>query len=389
MGELIPKALIDSARPEYWISFLEPYAAYCSERGLPLDAHAARADREQWYRALHKVVRGRDPTRPEPLRAASKRIAHVADDGGRERLAACLRRRDLGRELTSDRRTDLELALAVFDQYPEVFEEAARFKQAVLKDNLWEFLPARPTRIVADVTPETEETFRAAMSEHHFGYGHTAYCRLELETTPYEIRFMFSRGNAHRSHGVVSPAEQREQIDYTPEVHDLALLDRTTGRLSIGSDKVPHVDFTRRLFGRVLFRDERYFSGTSIYTGAPLLERGEGALSTRGIDGLREVILRMIWLRRDDGHIRMLGAEHGSVFPEDASLLARHAREGCRVTSMRFDLLYGNSGRLRPLEINAPNHISFDRQIAEHAVREFLVTRGFARYGVDHIGLAA
>ena len=56
---------------------------------------------------------------------------------------------------------------------------------------------------------------------------------------------------------------------------------------------------------------------------------------------------------------------------------------------MRFDLLYGSSSRLRPLEIHAPNHIIFDRQIAEHAVREFLVTRGFARYGVDHLGLAA
>jgi len=389
MGELIPKALIDSARPEYWISFLEPYSAYCARHGLTLDERAARADRDRWYRALHKIVRGYDPERPEPLRASSRRIAHVADDGGRERLVAGLRRRELGGELTIDRRSDLELALAVFDRHPEVFEEAALFKQAALKDNFWEYLPCRPTRIVNDPSPEAEEALRAAMSEHHYGYGHTAYCRLDVEPTPHEIRFVFSRGNAHRSHGIVNPSDEREQLDYTPELHDVALLDRATGRLSLSIGKLPHVDFTRRLFGRVLFSDPNYFSVAAIYSGAPLLEAGEAALSTRGVAGLRQVILRTIFLRRDDGHVRMLGAEEGSVFPEDAAHLERYAQEGCTVTSMRFDLLYGNSGRVRPLEIHTPNHIIFDRQIAEHAVREFLVARGFARYGDDHLDLAA
>ncbi|MBI2388659.1 MAG: hypothetical protein HYV09_03495 [Deltaproteobacteria bacterium] len=389
MGELIPKALIDSARPEYWISFLETYATYCAERDLPLDARVARSDRDRWYRTLQKVVRGHDPARPDGLRAASKRLAHVADDGGRERLVACLRRRNLGGELVIERRTDLELALAVFHKHPTVFEEAALFKQAALKDNFWEYLPHRPTRILNSPSAETEETLRAAMSEHHYGYGHTAYCRLDVEPTPHEIRFVFSRGNAHRSHGIVSPSDERDQIDYTPELHDVALLDRATGRLSLSCGKLPHVEFARRLFGCVLFNDPRYFSGDAIYSGAPLLEAGEAALSTRGIAGLRQVVLRTVSLRRDDGRIRVLGAEEGSVFPEDAAHLERYAREGCRVTSMRFDLLYGNSGHLRPLEIHTPNHIIFDRQIAEHAVREFLVARGFAYYGDDHLDLAA
>lgn len=389
MGELIPKALITSARPEYWIPFLTTHAAYCKRNGLSLDERVARADRDGWYRTLQRIVRGDDPARPERLRAAARRVAHLADEGGRDRLAATLRRHDLGGELTSDRRSDLELALAVYERHPTLFEEAARFKQAAAKDNFWEYLPRRASRGGSPPSPTATEALRAAMSEYHFGYGHSAYCQLDVEDDERELRFMFSRGNAHRSHGIINREEEREQSDYTPEACDLAVLDRVTGRLSLSIGKLPHVEFTRRLFGRVLYGDESYFSVSAIYTGAPLVERGAAALSPRGIPGLREVILRKLTLRHEDGGHCMLGHDESSVFPCYQRAFEMLTQEGHVVTHMKFDLRYADSSRFRPLEIHTPNHIIFDRHNADAIVREYLVARGFASFGPDHLDLAA
>jgi len=389
MGEQLPRALIETARPEYWISFLEPYATFCARHGLALDARAAQRERDKWYRALQNVIRAEDAARPEALRASSKRIAHIADEGGRERIVTGLRRRGLDAELTSERRTDLELALAIFERHPAIFEEAVLRKQAAARDNFWEFLPAHSRPALGALSADVEAILRAETSQHHYGYGHTAYCDLDVEINAHEVRLVFSRGNAHRSHGIVNGRERREQIDYTPEHHDVAVIDRATGRLGLSINKLAHVEFTRQLLGRVLFGDREHYRVAPIYTGAPLLERGEAALSVRGISGLKEVVLRTIALRRPDGRTRSLGTEEGSIFPEDAHYLDDFAQEGCVVTSMRFDLRYGSSSRFRPLEIHPPNHIIFDRQIAEHAVREFLVTRGFAHYGDEHFELAA
>ncbi len=379
MGELFPRALLESAEGVFVCEFLETFSDYCARRGLVLDPAAPG-----WLDRVYRFLNEADAQRPAALRAALDLVAFLADEDGHRRLLSLMvEKGDLAG--LPPRITPLELSLWAFEHKPDIFAEGARRKQADAKDNFWEFLPQRRVDLRA-LSLETRDRMRQRMAEHHAVHGHTGYAELDVIEQPHETRLLWSRGRPTRSHGVINLNEQREQLRYVPERHDLATIDRATGRLSLAVDGKPHLEFMRRMLGEELFGDPEHFSITTIYESAPLVARGPSSISVRGIAGLRKVRLRRLTLVQPTGRLRTFSSTHGCVFDEDARDIASFARTpGTRVTEMRFALLYGHSPRERMLEVRPPNHIIFDRQVAEPVVREFLTRRGLAHYGADEV----
>jgi len=380
MGELFPRAVVDSASAELFVEFLKTHQRYCNDAGLDLATAPTSAE-------LHRFLNASDPRRPVALRAALEQVAFVGDEDGRGRLVSLL-----AATAPSDvlRYTAMELSLHAYEHTHAIFQRVARTKRCDAKDNFWEFLPTAPRPLVGACAPEVQKVLRARMAEHHRGYGHSGYAELDVVEATHETRFLWSRGKATRAHGIINASERREVIRYTPERHDLAVIDHATGKLALSVDGRPHLEAVRRLLGDVFFDDAEHFSETGIYTGAPLLRLGEGALSPRGVRGLSQVRLRRLRLVHGDGRARTF--EHpDSVFPTETTDILNFAASGDRpiVTEMRFSLTYDGAVRDRTLEIKPPNHILFDRQVAETVVREFLGARGFAQVNTHNIAIAA
>lgn len=381
MGELFPRAMIESVRPEYVYEFLEPYRDYCMSRGLAVDLESWKSDERGFVERVYRFLNEMDAARPRGLVAASDAIVHVADDDGHDHVHAALAEHGAMPSLPP-LLTRTELALWAYERFPDAFADAARRKQRVSKQSLWEFLPADRRPLLGATSTERQAALNERLAARHGKLGHTRYARIDVVETPFETKIFWLHGRTAQTQGIIQPDEaQRTMQRVVRDRCDTTVIDRLTGTVAITALNPAQVGFLRETLGDVFFGNIEHYKETSIFTGAPLLERGQRALSVEGLPALERVEVRALTLWWDES-----GREH---YMSDSCVFDTHVRrmrEAQRtpetvVLGMRLALRYPGDPRERTVQISMPNHITVDRRVAARSLRTFLVTRGFANYG--------
>lgn len=367
---MFPWELIEGVRPGYFIGLLQGFPSYCATRALELDESRAYEDLGGWIRRLHRVINAPDPERPSALRVALRRVAHMSDREGHERLIGALQaERDALDAVLGERLTPLELALWAHKAQPAAFDHASRCKQLELTDSFWEFMPSARKPLAAG-RPGTVTMLATRIADRYSSRGQADFGEIGIEPTKKTTRLLLMHGRASRAL-------------LTPERCDVALIDHRSGRLGLHVEDPYSADFFRRLLGEALYDNADHFNRCDIYSGRPLLEQGTASLSVAGIPVLQRVDLRGLRIEFARGGGRTFDSE-SCVFDHDADAIRDAAREpGAHVTEMKFAVVQAKDQRERILEIAGTNWIRMTKTIADTAVREFLVLRGFADYGTE------
>ncbi|MGZ5968940.1 MAG: hypothetical protein ACXWP4_14810 [Polyangiales bacterium] len=379
MGELFPRALIESVRPQFLVEFLSPFHTYCESRGLALDA--VRADSPEWLDELYRFFNVPDRRRPVALRAAVEAIVHLSDDEGQEDVHGAIA--DLGAS-PPEHLTVTELAFWMYERHPHAFEDACRQKQRSAKQRYREFLPLDRRPLLDASSTEARMDLLHKLSKRHGALGHSHYADVRITEDDDEVRIFWIHGRGMQSLGVIRSDDEREVQRLVRDRCDLTFVDRLSGRLSVSALNQDQVFFLKNALGEVFFQNAKHFQRAEIYTGAPLLERGKRSLSVDGIEGLRRIELRAATLYQPDRG-RTTYESRRCLFDTHADEMAlARATTDAFVLKMKLAILYGADAHERTIEIAMPNALQFDRSIAERSLRHFLVTRGFANYGDGH-----
>jgi hypothetical protein len=106
---------------------------------------------------------------------------------------------------------------------------------------------------------------------------------------------------------IVPGRSARTVIEYRPVHGDVIRYSAASGRLRVAARVSNMVDFYRHALGRVLFDDDKFFSGESVYSLRVLQETGRAAFDNHRVAGVGRVwMTECLWERgdRDLLHIR-------------------------------------------------------------------------------------
>jgi len=384
MGELFPRAMIESVRPEFLLEFLEPFRTYCESRGLSLDLELAKRDEDAFVERVYQFFNEADAARPAGLIAATDAIVHVAEDDGHDHVHAAL---GAGGAMPSipPRLTQTELALWTYERFPDAFASAARRKQRVSKQSLWEFLPSDSRPLVDATSAERQAALNDRLRQRHGQLGHTRYADVRVSESAHEIRIFWFHGRPAQTQGIIQRNEERELQRVVRERCDVTLVDRLTGRLAVSAINPSQISFLRDTLGEVFFGNADHYNRRDIYTGERLLDQGKRALSVQGIPALRRVELRAITLWFDQRGRENYESDTCLFDTNPRRMIEAKATPETLVLKMKLAVLYASRNHERTIEISIPNHILVDRRVAEGSLREFLVLRGFARYADGYV----
>ena len=273
-----------------------------------------------------------------------------------------------------------DLALRTFMEQPAIFTTARAQVSSQERKRFVEFYPNSPRPIayerVTAILPAVEEDLAHWFASHN----RTAACWLEAVELEHQVVVFVVHGRPRQSVTTITSAGDRGRSSFIPDKEDLIVLCKRTGSLGVNAQFPNEIREYQRLWGRHLFGDDQHFGVTSIYTGAPLAEKGVRALAPTGVPGLRHVALKELVLTCPQDGTRL----HWSSCRGNLGMsLARPPFQAlwgvCEVQYMK--LLFRTDEREFGfvVEVRPPNKLTCDRQF-EPMVREFLERRGFASY---------
>jgi hypothetical protein len=390
MGEAVPRAMIESVRPEFFIEFLESFRASCAAHGVSLDRDEARKDPDAFYEAVYRFFNEPSAAKPPALGAALEAIVHLAEDDAHESLRASLTK--FGVSLSGfAEMTPPELALHAYEKHANAFACAIERKRASAKQRLWEYIPRDRRALGSPSSAETKTALLTRLRHRHGELGHTYYAGIKVTETADETRIFWFHGRGAQARPVIRSDNERELQRMVYERCDVTTVDRVTGRLSISAINPAQVDFLRQTLGAVFFADANHYAAAEIYTGAPLLERGRASLSVEGLPALRRVALRALSLDWEGPETYVSPGRNTCLFDTKPARMREAQRAAsAMVTTMKLLFEFTN-GRQKTLEIVIPNRMNIERSMFELPTRGFLTLRGFAvgGHGLDDWRLAA
>jgi hypothetical protein len=392
MGEQFPRMMIESVRREFFVEFLEPWRAHCAARGLGSD-HLRALARDEFVERLYRLFNEPDPERPANLVAAIDAIVHLSEDDRNDHVQASLTKHAPETEPVQipPGLTTTELALWAYERYPRAFANAVRRKQRASKQPFHEYLPRDRRSLMEHATEERRQALRDRLRVRHGALGHTKYAGVRFYDNDFETRIFWIHGRSAEAQGIIEDDEKRALQHVIRERCDLTIIDRLTGRLSVNALNPAQVWFLRDALGDVFFGDGAHYHRNDIYSGAPLIEQGQRALSVDGIRALQRVQLRSLTIGEREGDDETWRSKSCLFLTRPSRMRELQLMPGVTVLRMRLAVQYAACDREKTVEITMPNHIEVDRRVGEPSLREFLVTRGFADYGdgFDNWRLAA
>ncbi len=376
-GTLTYKHLIEAQALECLSSatlleFLHPFASWCAEVGVGLDAPL---DREA-ITTLHRAFSSPDVARPPELEDALVDLGGLAGRWGMaEEVQRAVAARNGG---ACDVTNSVELAFREYIERREQFFSIAERVNGRQIQRLVEFCPASPKALVGHDEPERRERLELDAGRFFGARNRTRFCECRVVESSSDIQFEIVRGSIPRRHRTVIDEQRIEAIDFVPARSDFVIFDKRTRMLAVHAQQSAEHDYYRRLFGRIYFGTEDHFRIEEVFTGEPLAIRGEDALSTHGFPHLDRIELRELRVQARAGYeLTARGSNVRDALPvifgDDGDL------SGADVQLVKLAIYVRMRRRPILVAIKPPNWCSLDRRIGEDLVRAFLVARGFLR----------
>jgi hypothetical protein len=353
--------------------FLRPYQQWCAEVGVALDRPLDRPALER----LHELLWSDSIDRPEELALALADLGGLAGTWGwAPTVAAAIESRRVGRLEPTE--NPVELAYREYVQRrAELFDVVAQHATGRRVQRLVEFTPRHDLALEAHRDLSTTKRFESVLARWFEARGRTPFCSVDIEETSTEIQFRVVRGMCRRLQDTIVDGRKLERIEFVPARPDLLVVDRRTGLLAVSAQYAIEHDLYRRVFGHVYFDDEDHFQTHEIYSGDPLLQDVDRALSTEGFPTIASVVLREVRVGSKHGRLR------GSLCGEDVAQALAMLLEGelfsqGDVRYLKLAFYWRHRARPTLFEFSPPNRCKF-RRLGEDVVREFLLARGFLR----------
>ena len=188
--------------------------------------------------------------------------------------------------------------------------------------------------------------------------------------------FIFNVLRSHHTRtplAVVNGQAARATIQYRPVHGDILRYEAAVGRLRIAARAASIVDFYRRVLGKVLFNDERFFDGNSVCSLDVLRQQGRTALENHGVFGIGRVwMTECLWERGDRNLLQFRSSDCFRSIEELNLPLA----EGTLLQAKLKLEIIGKSTRPVTVNIRVPSRIEVSQQTQEYLVEKLLKAVG-------------
>lgn len=350
-------------------ALLVPWGGECSDLGLDLQA---LVDDDLGLALVRMIGQGRARL-PRGLLDALDRIEDMADEPGLDALLGRLEAESDKPDWPSRGLSPLRLAVQVWVEHHERFQEA-EVKRRAARCGLVREYPVREGLAVQFPTPESVAALTEHLGAYWKGRGRGEFCRVLLFRDEERVYLPIHRGEPWRTESAVE-GDAEAAVTFQPRTSDIATFDLRTGCLMVKARDGGARDEYRRRVGEALFGDPEAVVDHPVVTLEPLIARGREALApTPGLIGVELVALRVA-LHHDRHTVVSLASGDVLADLDDLGLLELGRGE---LLYAKF-LLRFPRGHRRKLELGPPNEIAFDRRRDEHIVQRFLEERGFVQ----------
>jgi hypothetical protein len=188
------------------------------------------------------------------------------------------------------------------------------------------------------------------------------------------VMFLLRHGDPFKRGSAIDERGESVGVYYWPEKFDVLALDPVGGELRINTRNKGEWSEYRKVFGRHLYGDDKFFSVGETYTLEPLQTIGEDAIAP--IDGIERVVLtevRFDWggkynekeIREADDVFALYRAPNRK-FPTTP-----------RIVKACFRITFSDSAKPRTVTITPPNEAQYMRDDDSAVVEQWLKSRGF------------
>jgi len=316
----------------------------------------------------------RDPLSDELL-LALETLRNLGTPEGRETINAVMSDRHIPLNTLPPDAGEGELAIRLFlkqredGALAEVFARAQVQMQEGAHRRFNDFVGKKAARIVDPVAKC--KALEAAIREfcNQSDLGDHVHVRV-FDDDDGTFRFQIMRSHHTRTPLAVVPGSTaRATIKYRPVHADLVRYDASVGRLRITARAASMVEVYRKLFGRVLFKDEMFFYGDPVCSLRVLQEHGRNALQRHRVFGIGRVwMTECVWERGDGQRVTIHAADCFDAIEE----LGLNLVEGELLQAKLKMEVTGKSARPLIVDVRAPSRIEVSQALNEVLVNEVL-----------------
>jgi len=372
--------------------FLAQFAPQLAAQTLSLPAPALPDG--LYFQALARLLMSPEGL-TEPLNEALFAIDEMATPEGQQRLETAIAQSGLALRLQHES-SPADVALQVWMAAPALLARLHN-EQRLLRLAAFEYFGAQPPKFDPNPNLNSNPPPRPAVwrttgagldicpaplidsldqwfARHQRG---RQTARLEVYPLAGEFWFLVRHGDNFTRAPKVE-GQLTEVLHFRPEKDDVIVYSPAHDELRLNARTKGEKELYRRQFGLHLGGSEDYFSEGRTYTLEPLRKEGADALDAAGLEGISQITLRELEVSWDNGlhHVLIRQADDLFQCPSCAGSSAAIPPNG-RLARAGFLLLFEDSAKPRPVQIQPPNILKLGRHCDALAVDRWLSMRGF------------
>lgn len=357
--------------PARLLTFLRPFAAYLTGRGLSL-ADEGTLD----YETLSSVLMAPDEDVPERMVDALYFVNEMSQPEAMIQILAAARERELKLDL-DDEPTAADVAVAAWLLAPDLLEEM-HAETFALRPKSFEYYSGetRRKRAFPEFSPKTLDEMAARLdvwfAEHKRGTGSKMFIFPQSEKAYLVVR----HGAPMRREGSLRNGV-RGVAYYRPEVHDVLVYDMEMDLLGLKAGSKSEKTLYRAVVGAALFGNAEYFATPFKLTLDPLRAHGPELLRCEDVSGMTDV--KLVEIRRFIG-----GPAKERQINQATDLFQafgdrwRQKLSFGTLSGATFEVTLGEGrvARRRKVALSPPNFAKYDRDEDAEVIEAWLRSRG-------------
>jgi hypothetical protein len=365
--------ILRATAPDRLLRFLEPYARWLIERGVPLPS--AGSGRLPDYEGLAGAFMSPDCRMPQGLIDALYVVDEMATEEGMDALLAEAQRLGLPLAPGQDH-SPADVAVQVWLLDRDVLERK-HAEQLLTKARSYESYQAARSPAPPFKAPSALQLrlLERALDDAFEGKKRGRGARVLVYERGDEVWFQVRHGEPFKREESLEGADP-SSVCFRPSKRDVLTYHAAIGELRINARSKWEKDLYRAKFGEHLFGAEDLFPGTQKYTLEPLRTLGEEALRCEDVEGIDWVRLTEVQLFYGGTPWELVSRKSDDVF---ALLRSREwpFPESGRLIRATFQVKFSDAKSPRSVVVRPPNVAQFTRDDDSAFVEAWLGARGF------------
>ena len=377
-------AILKRIDPQLLLDFLRPFCQFLTGQ-CDLDWPVDPSDLD--HHALANILISPRADMPEELLDALYFVDTLSDDDYFDRLLeeSCAAGIDLGSEDPSCE--DLTLRIWLYDQsilermHAEQYRVRAKTFRSYFSSDIHHHDWLTPDAIA-------HKTLEADLNTWFDFKKKGRGARVFFLPAEDNVWMLVRHGQRIRREGTVESGGESGSVYYRPEKFDVLIYYPQTGELAIHADTKGERGIYCLLIGRHIFADDEFFrfdNPIPKYTLQPLVDSGRDCLACGDVEGMSRVRLYELQLCHDSDQNDIEIRRANDVF-RALAYQQRFLQDEIEDTTLfraKFKVSFEDD-RERTISIEPPNIASFDHDIDDTIIHNWLTRRGFTL--TDNIG---